>query len=215
MWTEYELPNGVVYVTCEALVYGDYCGAGSVGLSNIRVLTEVSEEMDPEFTNDDGEPVTVGDCPDTRWDRHKRLAPEDCPTDDVLHGYGGWSSQWVWLRSDTMADTIAALDSYPLIDESHHSETEMEQQGEAWESWAESSLRRALVKRIPEDSDIDPDDFDDWLGDDSAALYDLFREGCEAANVYWEDQQGGPWIDLERVSEAVDLAALIRAFRNR
>lgn len=124
-----------------------------------------------------------------------------------------------------MLETLAALESYPLISEDDHSELELELQDEAWESYVRDDWRRAIQKRL---EDLAPEETPYgshyWASDVADAISDetlaeLLRSSSEAANVYWEEQccgltSSGFWIDLERCAEALtpeDLGLLVAA----
>lgn len=112
-----------------------------------------------------------------------------------------------------MLGTLEALESYPLIDDDDHSSLELDDQQEAWESWAAADWRRLVCKLLdsllPEDSAEDADYILDNVPDQDAKLVELFRLCCESANEYWhEDGECGQWIDLDRVAAALDAADL-------
>ena len=120
-----------------------------------------------------------------------------------------------------MAALFAGLEDYPLVSEETHSELELEAQGEAWESWAESDFSRAVESMFGADLDFPelvfvpdsepkaqgrlfetgerpkPENLED-------AVRELFETARETANEYWIDETGGnAWIDLDRVCVAV------------
>jgi hypothetical protein len=115
-----------------------------------------------------------------------------------------------------MLETLAALESYPLISEDDHSALELELQQEAWESWAAADWRRELERLLQE---LAPDGADAYWGaemlepvpDDK--LQELFISCADLAGVYWEEQccgstSEGYWLDVAKVAKGVDLADL-------
>lgn len=104
-------------------------------------------------------------------------------------------------QSDELIEAIDSLASYPILDESDHSELELEKESEAWESDGARNFRRALAPildaldtracttvactgscmtcddngRIPFERDAD------LISDDD--LYELWRDGCDSYNV--------------------------------
>jgi hypothetical protein len=50
--------------------------------------------------------------------------------------------------TDEMLETIEALQDYPILDESDHSELEHEAQQEAWECWGASDWRRQVASLL-------------------------------------------------------------------
>lgn len=80
-----------------------------------------------------------------------------------------------------LVDTLAALDSYSLIDDDDHSSLEMERESEAWESDGDQDFRGALAsmfaRRAEDDSYFDLDCVD------ADRLYEIWRAGCDAYNV--------------------------------
>lgn len=112
-----------------------------------------------------------------------------------------------------MIETIEGLEDYPLISDDDHSNLELELQIEAWESWGASDWRRIVERKL--DDAIETNGFDleaetvlDSLEDCASRLYDLFLGCRDATNIYWEEQLGDQWIDLDEVSEAINLADL-------
>jgi len=150
----------------------DYSG-GSVTESNYRVLEKMLEEHHPE----DAQPVV--------WARTSGG-----------HGTYGIVVRYADLE-DEVRGAIDALEDYSLMDEEDHSNLQVEQQDSAWEDWGRDDFIKELAKDIG---------IDDW--DELEALitpdqwYSVFEGAREAANVYWEDQQGsGQYIDMERVAK--------------
>lgn len=116
--------------------------------------------------------------------------------------YGGYGTFGVLvdparIPSDIVAEVaewLAGLDDYPLADEDEHSELEMEAQNDAWEH----CYRRDFVKELETQHDCDLSDVT------PDAVYGLFSDAQDRANVYWENQGGSDmYIDLERVTGKV------------
>ena len=116
--------------------------------------------------------------------------------------------------TDEMVETLEALESYPLISEDDHSQLELEDQQEAWESWAASDWRQlvcaAVDQYLPEGFPFDGDDLISRLGSrEDEKLRALFGQCCESANEYWEeDGEAGQYIRLDRVAGALTLEDL-------
>ncbi len=145
--------------------------------------------------------------------------------DSVHEVYGGHGTFAIAVRIDTIDEEMAAvfdsLEDYPLISEETHSELELEAEGEAWESWAESDFVRELESRFSEsgfgelvhvpDSEPEgqsrlfetgerrnPENLED-------AVRELFENARETANEYWVNESGGEmYIALDRIADAVD-----------
>lgn len=135
----------------------------------------------------------------------KELQNADADADDI-------SLDVRYLTAD-MLETLESLESYPLINEDDHSALELDDQQEAWESWAAADWRRLVCKALddllPGDASQDGDDILGSVADADDKLAELFRLCCESANEYWEEQGGyGQWINLERVATALDAADL-------
>lgn len=107
--------------------------------------------------------------------------------------------------SKDVAETLAALNDYPLLDESAHSELEHEAETEAWGSWAEREFKKALEVHLGDDS------LDDV---DSDKLYEVFEKAREKANEYWENQSGGDMsIDISRIVKKLSIADMFAIAR--
>lgn len=104
-------------------------------------------------------------------------------------------------QSDALIEAMDSLASYPLLDESDHSELECDRESECWsETYGGAhDFRKALVDHF--DDTIDPDhehEIDEdtidaviascalprrWYPEPISSLWDLWREGVEAFNV--------------------------------
>lgn len=124
-------------------------------------------------------------------------------------------------------ETLCALSDYPLISEDDHSALEIEAQDQAWEDTYRHDLTIALDGRFGAIWEEDQEErraelarygtcplaiWPEAEGTDAPImeisndrLFDLFREGQERANVYWEDSEGeGVSIDLARIVDEID-----------
>lgn len=104
-----------------------------------------------------------------------------------------------------LTEFLNALEQYPCIDDEHHSRMEMEAQDDAWDNWARRDFISLLEKKFDVELSDDKEDNAEWG--------EVFENACNAANVYWANEQGDSmWIDLKRVVEKVnleDIAAII------
>jgi len=139
---------------------------------------------------------------------------------------GGYGTFALVIRLDSLTEeileTLSRLGDYPLIDESLHSELELEAQNEAWESWAKSDFQRELgramfamfeasAKSIQRQNETDSDyktrleETEEFLQDDCGEISDanltsIFWKMADFANVYWENEEGSSMsIDIERI----------------
>jgi hypothetical protein len=139
---------------------------------------------------------------------------------------GGHGTFALAIRIDALTEeileTLESLDDYPLLDESLHSELEIEAQNEAWDSWAKSDFKTELGRYMwtvfesstradqrAEESDeayhARLDAAEEYLSEEcgeigESALCELFYKMADRANVYWENEQGSDMaIDVERV----------------
>lgn len=174
---------------------GDYCGSGDIGESNYRVIKE-------DFYD------------------------KDHP--DIALVYGSYGYKAVLYRVNTtdteILDVLKRLRGYPLLDEDINSEVRMEWENEAWESWARSDFKRALIKKFT----VVPADLQSWtaiieskawqtlidkiedaiddMEDDK--VFEIFRVACDESNTYWESELSGSHIDIDRVVKAVEWSDL-------
>jgi len=115
--------------------------------------------------------------------------------------------------TDDMIETIKSLEDYPILDECDWSNLEIDDQNEAWDSWASSDWRRAVESKLgellPENTDTDADEILDSVENLDSKLLELFHACMEQSNAYWLEQyQGGWYVDVDRVASVVDTADL-------
>lgn len=109
--------------------------------------------------------------------------------------------------TDDMIETLEGLEDYPLISDDDYSELEREDQDEAWENWVAADWRRLVCAAIddvlPDNAPQDGDDILDSVSQADEKLWELFHNCAERSNTYWEEEDGGQWIDLDRVAGAL------------
>lgn len=131
-------------------------------------------------------PVTSwGDYAGSTVERsNARSLVRDYPDVFVL-AEGAYSSESLYLPADApisadLWDTLAGLSDYPLYDENDHSELEWELTDEAWSSYGEYDLRRAVTDALASDSDeaavLDAD------------LFGIWHDWCESTGYYPEPE---------------------------
>ena len=112
-----KLPDGREFVSSDALVFGDYGGAGSVGRANIdHVLAWEGVRVVSLSFNDWNELCQAGVWKEYRLGSWHDVALPAC---DVVHLTGAHASEtlWLWKGWSETADIVAALDEYPLLDD--------------------------------------------------------------------------------------------------
>ena len=124
------------------------------------------------------------------------VAKENGVDDQVLHIYGshGWEGIVIngALDDAEIIDLLRELQEYPILNDDLHSEKESEYQNEAWDSWVASDFEWGLESN-----------FDGTFTGSKEDLFEIFNRAAERANVYWEMENSGPWIDVDAVLESV------------
>jgi len=137
-----------------------------------------------------------------------KVVSDSTPNVRKVDGYGSHGTTFLLIalvsyarNVDGIRDTFEGLEDYCLIDESAHSECEMEAESEAWDSWVRSDFRAELIKAELWDEDRE----------DENALYALFRAACEKANENAVHESGGNvhW-NIERIVGKIDAAFIER-----
>lgn len=98
----------------------------------------------------------------------------------------------VYELPDELAETVGALESYPVLNEERMSEIETDYEDEAWTGWAASDWRRELQDIDFEDEALNEvmEEIFDHMTD--AQLWEIYRKAAERANVYVEHTHEGP-----------------------
>ena len=185
--------NGRVYVSHPAWVFGDYGGAGSCGLANIRVLSDECEGSIVRVGMDSLRHISEG-CPYGLG--AESLAEILVERPSMILAIGDYGSEQAWIRKplaircrDWMEESER---SYSLSDD-EVSAVEMEWHDEAWESWIRYDLIRAM------------DETGQALAEsaDESTLRAAYWEALEHCNVYPEAEYSGVHVDVARVAPTV------------
>ena len=197
-WEEIRI-NGRTYVSHDCWVFGDYGGAGDIGLANIRVLADECEGHLVECPMGDLRYVLEG-CPYGLGEDTLREIQQERPW--AIRTYGDYSSEQIWIRKplafrvsshgfrgDTWAEQ---MDSYPCLSDEEAGKVTMEWEEEAWESWLKSDLIRSLPEDLREVAE----------GMDDSALREAYGQAMEETNTYPTPEYSGVHVDVERIAEA-------------
>lgn len=180
--------------------WSDYASTGLVGKANYNVLTDSASTPDPH----DGI-LTVG------------------------YGWDGSGVVLDLLRVPAdVIETVAALESYPLISEDEHSSLELEEIDRAWQDCYASDWRDLVRDQLaaycptdvlernaygPSTAKFWADDQLDSLPEDKLEreLRELFETCREMANEYWsvEDLSSGAYIRLTEIAQGIDRSDLV------
>lgn len=220
--------NGKTYLSDSYLLCGDYVGAGSIGVANIRVVLDKFEGRVEQWTMQDlddeskGYPsrlvrVQMDGRVDHEWQHRLPEAP-------CLHATASHGQMQVWLlagdfseyseedwrarrKLDGAADEILPdLAEYPVLDDARVCEVETEWEKEAWESW----LRAELLRRLPDDLDEDPPTDEEepltlreWAEDlDDADLWSAYRAAMQATNTCPLPEYSWVHVEVDRIARS-------------
>lgn len=148
---------------------------------------------------------------------------EDFTNPGVFELYGNYGSSGlaidVRFATEEILEDLRALQSCPLRSEDALGELELEKEEEAWQSWAESDFRSAVIKESLELFSSAPEAQQQSLEEaleetESGALALLLRSLQERGNMYWETECLQRWCDLSRAAAELlpeDLEELLSA----
>jgi len=116
--------NGIEYISDSSLTSGEYGGAGSVGVANIRTIEAHAEDNGLEVEHcsySDWGKWAAGSVV-AAWRGSGRL-PVDPPTAPIVKLEGAYYSQSIFVRADNeeLREMVDSLESYPLLDDEAHS----------------------------------------------------------------------------------------------
>lgn len=184
------------YVSPSACSFGDYGGAGSVGLANIRsIVADAGEGVHTASYNDfhraADEESRAYESDETAEIR-ALVAGEEPPT--VFHLTGDYSSETVYILEDSELgeSALAALADYSALDDEGVSSIEMEWESEAWDSWMRRDLERAAW---PDDEE--PAGYDAMSDSDK---FEAYRHAMDACNEYPEPEHNGVYVRVDRIA---------------
>jgi hypothetical protein len=147
-------------------------------------------------------------------DKDEDEVPDDCRPFFFV------SRDMIYLHAERTPDDIAealdGLDRYPLLDEDHHTNLEMEGEQEAWDDWAKSDYVHALEKAFESELDSIADDYEiefdvygkpidtevDLANVEEGDLASHFYHWAEAAGEYWETEGTSRHINVDAIAEA-------------
>lgn len=115
----------VAFVSCDALVSGDYGGAGAAGVANIRTLMKGQHDPAGAYFSDIAVHSGRYVFKDLAFSEYMaggwKFRPDrvrETQEAEVLHMTGSFYSQQVWVRADSdLADEVYSLLDYPVLDE--------------------------------------------------------------------------------------------------
>jgi hypothetical protein len=121
------------------------------------------------------------------------------------HFLCGWVDGFA-LRGPAIAaynEILSRLENYGVLCDETLSQVESEDEAERWENWARKEFETELEKRAAQEL---PHATLEEIN--AATLAELFRVACGKSNTYWNHDISGAGIDVKRVANAVDVAAL-------
>jgi hypothetical protein len=156
------------------LSYGDYDNSTAVERANVAVVEELVR-LDEEY----GE-GTLADA-----------------VVEIQGSMGGVAIGFRYTDPDSaetiVKDILDPLESYPLLDEGSHSDTEMEMFQEAWVDWGAREFVDKMLDDMEYEDDDDREEVEDFVRDqDPVLLFEAFDTVGEAwSNGYMMVEGGG------------------------
>jgi hypothetical protein len=189
--------HGRKYVSPGACSFGDYGGAGSVGLANIRSIVKSAGDSVHCASYNDFHRAADDESRAYESDETaeiRALVASDAPP-LVFNLTGDYSSETVFILEDSElgVETLESLESYALLDEEESSNIELEWENEAWENYIRVDLERAAW---PED---EPAGYDGMSDSDK---FEAYRHAMEVKSEYPEPEYTGVYVRVERIAES-------------
>ena len=140
-----ELANGIKYVCCDLLSYGDYDNSTEIERANVRYLKSNDELKDSIDT------FSMNEWEKGTKDRFAYREPIESDS-KLIETYGGYSSIQLWVREDIWNEMeLDSLEDYLILDDDMASTVEMELEDESWDNCYKSDLIRTLPDELEDD----------------------------------------------------------------
>jgi|TARA_Y100000296_G_C5173132_1_gene258473 hypothetical protein len=115
-----------------------------------------------------------------------------------VHRFGHWANGWFEIilvhpsRESEVTQMEEALLYSFILDEEKVSEYELEEEGNAWNSYAANDFQKEIERNFQTNLEIDTD-----------ILFELFMKACDRDNLYVEHTCEGPHFPIERAVEQI------------
>ena len=152
--------DGVTFVSCWALCYGDYDNSTDLERANVRWLREQHRDkcvqigMSRVLRSNVGGLSAECTLSSMEWEDYiigkgwftNEARREDIKQAEVLVAHGSYGSAQLWIRQDVDDEHgyLTDLAHYPELDSDTTYAIRDELIAEAWDCWAEHDLRKAL-----------------------------------------------------------------------
>jgi len=158
-----KLANGIKYISCDYLSFGDYDNSCAIERANVRYLkSKVRKSSIDSHSMNDWEYLSK----EYTIERGHIWSPIETKK-KMVETYGGYGSIQLWIREDVWKEMeLASLDNYPALDDELVSEIEMEMENEAWENDVKSDLIKTLSEEHTEE--------------------EMDNQECKCLNCNWE-----------------------------
>ena len=146
------LANGIEYISCNYLSFGDYDNSCAVERANVRYLKEL-DELKESIDSWSMESWERGDYHSNEKDSFGLYKWLPIETDaKLVECYGSYNSIQLWVRKDVWKELeLDSLEDYCSLNDEMVSEIEMEMEDEAWENNVKSDLIKTLPDELTEE----------------------------------------------------------------
>lgn len=203
MITKLTFPNGRTYISHDYLTVGDYGGASSGGVANIRMVLEQFEGRVEEWGFRDLYEESQGSPSYYNGSEWEHVLPEQL----CLHVTGAYGSETIYLLEGTEEtdEILEALENYPYLNDDTVTEVEMEWEKEAWEQY----LRSDLTATLPDEHEAEYGGLSmrEWVEDmqtDNSIPWRAYQEAMGECNEYPVPECSGVYVNVDRIAKAFE-----------
>lgn len=143
------------------------------------------------------------DCRDTYGESNLRVWRQDHAETEGLTWWDLGNAVLVrtFLITQAQRDALEGLESYPILDESDHSDLEQAYEVEDWKDYGRHDFERALVARVDARDREHAQDIVDAA--EQAKIDSLYWDWCSAVESYAEHESNGTSFNVESLIKAV------------
>mgnify|MGYP004447198969 CR=1 FL=1 len=205
--------NKTSYVSPDSCAFGDYGGAGALGLANIKDLLATTKNIlelsfgdisDIIRLNENGVD-SIKDIQANIISKFSALHPDNnhkFKQPNIIHVFGDYGSETVYINESKYSDTLEALADYPCIDEETLSQIESDWEIEAFNDYASSDLKNKLPENEQDKLNSLP------IEKQNLIVWNAYRQAMEDCNEYPIIELSNAFIDTDKI--ALTFTAIIK-----